>query len=262
MLKAATWIWSIPTYFYVGGVAGVGTALGTAAQIFAPDSMGSLVARSRWVGIIGGAVSAILLIHDLGRPKRFLYMLRVFRLSSPMSIGSWILSVFSICVGGAATLSLGPRFLAPLAKPLGFVAGLLGLGLSGYTGVLISQTAVPVWRASYRITPVLFLASGAASTAALFEFFNLNHREAAAVERFGTMGKVTELLAAIALERNASRVSRVAHPLKTGFSGVLWQAAKVLTVAGIVLSMIPGKGRKRRISSGVIGTAASLCLRF
>jgi formate-dependent nitrite reductase membrane component NrfD len=138
----------------------------------------------------------------------------------------------------------------------------LGLGLSGYTGVLISQTAVPVWQASYRITPVLFLASGAASAAALFEFFNLNRQEAAAVERFGTMGKVAELLAAIALERNASTVERVARPLKTGFSGLLWQTAKVLTVAGIVISIIPGKSRKKRILSGAIGTAASLCLRF
>ncbi len=262
MLKEPTWIWSIPMYFYVGGAAGVSTALGAAAQIFAPHSMRSLVTRSRWIGAVGGAISAALLIHDLGRPKRFLYMLRVFRLSSPMSIGSWILSAFSLCIGGAAVLPLGPRFLAPLITPLGFFGGVLGLGLSGYTGVLLSQTAVPVWQASYRITPVLFLASGTASASAFFELFNLNRHEAATVERFGMMGKITELLAAIALERNAAGVERVVRPLKTGFSGLLWQAAKVLTVAGIILSVIPGKSRKRRISSGLIGTAASLCFRF
>jgi formate-dependent nitrite reductase membrane component NrfD len=179
-----------------------------------------------------------------------------------MSMGSWILSAFSTCVAGAAVLPLGPELFAPLAKPLGFLAGVLGLGLSGYTGVLISQTAVPVWQASYRITPVLFLASGTASAAALFEFFNLNRYEAAAVERFGTIGKVAELLAALALEHNVARVERVARPLKTGFSGLLWQTAKVLTLAGIVISIIPGKSRKKRILSGAIGTAASLCLRF
>ncbi len=262
MLKDPTWIWSIPTYFYVGGVAGVGAALGAAAQLCAPDSMRSLVTRSRWVGAVGGAVSAALLIHDLGRPERFLYMLRVFRVSSPMSMGSWILSAFSTCVGGAAVLPIGPRFFRPLAAPLGFLSGLLGLGLSGYTGVLISQTAVPVWQVSYRIMPVLFLASGTAAAAAFFDFFHLNPQETAAIERFGTMGKITELLAAVALEHNASRVERVARPLKTGFSGFLWQTAKVLTAAGIIISILPGKSRGKRISSGLIGTAASLCLRF
>ena len=261
-LKEPTWIWSIPTYFYVGGVAGVGTALGTAAQLFAPHSMRSLVTRSRWVGTVGGAVSAALLIHDLGRPERFLHMLRVFRLSSPMSMGSWILSGFSACVSGAAMLPLGPRFLAPLCEPLGFLAGVFGLGLSGYTGVLISQTAVPVWQASYRITPFLFLASGMASAAALFEFFPHNRQETMAIERFGLIGKIAELLAALALERNAGRVERVGRPLRNGFSGLLWQTAKVLTVGGIVVALIPSQNRKKRICSGVLGTAASLCLRF
>ena len=156
MLKEPTWIWSIPTYFYVGGVAGVGAAFGAAAQLFAPQAMQSLVTRSRWVATVGGALSAGLLIHDLGRPERFLYMLRVFRPSSPMSMGSWILTVFSSCMGAAAVLPLGPRLFRPLAYPLALLGGVLGLGLSGYTGVLISQTAVPVWQISYRTMPVMF----------------------------------------------------------------------------------------------------------
>lgn len=241
MLKQPTWIWSIPTYFYVGGVAGVSAAFGAAAQIFAPDSMRSLVTRSRWIGTFGGAMSAGLLIHDLGRPERFFNMLRVFRPSSPMSMGSWILSVFSTCVGGAAALPFGPRFIRPLAYPLGLLAGALGLALSGYTGVLLSQTAVPVWQVSYRTMPVMFLASGAAASAAFLEFFSLNRPETRAVERFGLMGKVIELLAAIILERDASRIERVGEPLKTGLSGVLWQTAKALTLAGILLSLAPGK---------------------
>ena len=262
MLKEATWIWSIPTYFYVGGVAGVSAAFGAAAQVFAPESMRSLVTRSRWIGTFGGALSAALLIHDLGRPERFLYMLRVFRPSSPMSMGSWILSIFSTCMGGAAVLPFGPRFLRPLAYPLGLLGGVLGLGLSGYTGVLISQTAVPVWQVSYRTMPVMFLASGTAASAAFLEFCQLNGPELKAVERFGLMGKIIELLAAMILERDASRVARVSKPLKTGFSGFLWQTAKALTVAGILLSVAPGKSRSKRMVSGAIGTAASLCLRF
>ncbi len=255
MLKQPVWIWTIPTYFYVGGLAGVSGSLGAAAQLFAPESMHSLIVRSRWIATVGGAASAALLISDLGRPSRFLNMLRVFRVTSPMSMGSWILSAFSTCMGAAA-------LFPPLANPMGLLGGILGLGLSGYTGVLLSQTAVPVWQESYRTMPVLFLASGSAAAAAFFEFFHLNRAETKAVERFGLMGKIIEILAAQMLEVEAGRVSRVGRPLKSGFSGFLWQSAKVLTVAGIVLSLTPGTSRGKRIASGLIGTAASVLLRF
>src|SRR3982751_2640572 len=115
MLKQPVWIWSIPAYFYVGGVAGVGATLGAAVQLVAPQEMRSLVHKSRWVATVGGAVSAGLLIHDLGRPARFLNMLRVFRITSPMSMGSWILSIFSTAAGAAAVLPFGPRIFRPLA---------------------------------------------------------------------------------------------------------------------------------------------------
>ena len=262
MLKQPVWIWSIPAYFYVGGVAGVGAMLGTAAQLAAPDSMRSLVTRARWTATVGGAVSAALLIHDLGRPERFLNMLRVFRISSPMSMGSWILSAFSGAAGAAALLPYGPRWLRPFADAGGVFAGLFGLGLSGYTGVLISQTAVPVWQESYRTNPILFLASGTVAAASFFEFFPLNAREASAVERFALMGKIVELAAAIVLEREANRVARVGRPLRQGFSGFLWQTAKAATVAGIIVSVVPGKSRGKRFLSGLLGSAASLLVRF
>jgi formate-dependent nitrite reductase membrane component NrfD len=262
MLKQPVWIWSIPAYFYVGGVAGVGATLGAAAQLVAPREMRSLVVRSRWVATVGGALSAALLVHDLGRPERFLNMLRVFRISSPMSMGSWILSVFSGAAGAAALLPYGPRLLRPLGEFSGLIAGLFGLGLSGYTGVLISQTAVPVWQQSYRTNPLLFLASGTAAAASCFEFFRLNGREAHAVERFALIGKIIELAAALVIEAEASRVARVGFPLKQGFSGFLWRAAKLTTIAGIVVSVLPGKSRSKRVISGLLGSAASLLVRF
>ncbi len=262
MLKQPVWIWSIPTYFYVGGVAGVGATFGAVAQLIAPDSMQSLITKSRWVATAGGALSAALLIHDLGRPERFLNMLRVFRVASPMSMGSWILTVFSSAAGAAAVLPFGPQLFRPLANIFGLIAGLFGLGLSGYTGVLISQTAVPVWQQAYRTTPILFLASGAAAAASFFEFFNLNQVEAHAVERFALMGKVVELLATATLERDARRVKRVGRPLKEGFSGFLWQTSKVLTITSAVVSMLPGKSRAKRAIAGVLGSLAGLSLRF
>jgi formate-dependent nitrite reductase membrane component NrfD len=262
MLKQPVWIWSIPAYFYVGGVAGVGATFGAAAQLLAPHSMRSLIVRSRWVATAGGAVSAALLVHDLGRPSRFLNMLRVFRIQSPMSMGSWILTVFSSVAGTAAVLPFGPRIFRPLANVFGFIAGVFGLGLSGYTGVLISQSAVPVWQASYRITPILFLASGTAAAASFFEFFKLNRREASAIEWFGAMGKIVELAATFALEYNVCRIERVGRPLREGFSGFLWQSAKALTISSAIVSILPGKSRPKRIVAGALGSIASLCLRF
>lgn len=262
MLKQPVWIWSIPAYFYVGGVAGVGATLGAAAQLVAPKSMSSLIKLSHWTATFGGAISAALLIHDLGRPERFLNMLRVFRVSSPMSMGSWILSIFSTCAGAAAVLPYGPKIFRPLTGVFGVLAGIFGLGLSGYTGVLISQTAVPIWQVSYRTTPILFLASGTAAAASFFEFFDLNPKELETVERFALMGKVVELGATVILERDAKRVERVGRPLNEGLSGALWQAAKVLTITSAVLSAIPGKGKVKRFSAALLGSLASLSLRF
>lgn len=262
VLKQPVWIWSVPLYFYVGGVAGVGATFGAAAQLAAPRAMQSLVLKARWVATVGGALSSALLIHDLGRPERFLHMLRVFRVRSPMSMGSWILVAFSTFAGAAAVLPFGPSLFRPLANVFGVLTGALGLGLSGYTGVLISQTAVPVWHRSYRTTPILFLASGAAAAASFFEFFRLNPYEAGAVERFGIIGKTIELAAILALEADASRIERVGRPLKTGFSGFLWNTAKILTIASAVISLLPGRSRVKRSTAGILGTAASLCVRF
>jgi formate-dependent nitrite reductase membrane component NrfD len=262
MLKQPVWIWSIPAYFYVGGVAGVGATFGAAAQLIAPRAMHSLIVRSRWVGTFGGALSAALLIHDLGRPARFLNMLRVFRISSPMSMGSWILTLFSSGAGAAALLPFGPRVFQRLANVFGLISGVLGLGLAGYSGVLLSQTAVPLWQTSYRIIPVLFLASGTAAASSFFEFFDLNSREASAVEWFGSMGKITELAATFALESNARRIERVGRPLTSGFSGFLWQSAKAFTIASAVISIFPGKSRRKRVIAGVLGSLAGICLRF
>lgn len=262
MLKEPVWEPVIAIYFYVGGVSGATAALAAAAQLIAPDTMRSLIKRGHWIGTIGAVLSAGLLIYDLGRPMRFINMLRVIRVTSPMSVGSWILSFFSTSVGAAAVLPYGPRIFRPLASPFGIAAGVFGLGLAGYTGVLLAQTAVPVWQQSYRTLPILFISSGTAASAAVLEFFSWKEQERKTIAHFRVMGQVTELLTATLLQRNASRVERVARPLQRGVGGAFWKAGKLLTVAGIVLSSIPGRSRTKSIASGVLGTAASLCTRF
>jgi hypothetical protein len=90
-----------------------------------------------------------LLVLDLGDPLRFHHMLRVFKPGSPMSLGTWCLTIFSLPLTAAAALSL----LAELgwdfewARLLAVVVGLLpGFGSAAYKGVLLSTNAQPGWK--------------------------------------------------------------------------------------------------------------------
>src|SRR5262249_3084194 len=98
LVKRPVWVWSIPTYFYAGDGAGASLALGGAAQVL-DGSSSNLVRPSRRLGAVGLTVGTGLLIYDLGRPERFLNMLRVFRPTSPMSVGSWLLAATSSAAG-------------------------------------------------------------------------------------------------------------------------------------------------------------------
>src|SRR5262245_12401958 len=101
LLKQPVWVWSIPTYFYVGATAGASLALGASTQLLDP-SAGDLVQTCRRIGVAGVTIGSSLLIYDLGRPERFVNMLRVFRPTSPMSVGSWLLAATGSLAGLAA----------------------------------------------------------------------------------------------------------------------------------------------------------------
>jgi formate-dependent nitrite reductase membrane component NrfD len=260
VLKEPVWKWTIAAYFYTGGLAGMSAMLGSAAQLLGGREMRSLVTKTRWIASAGAAVSTVLLIEDLGRPERFLHMLRVFKLTSPMSMGSWILSAFSAAASASVLLPYGPRIFRPLACVFGVLAGLLGLPLAAYTGVLLVQTAVPLWK--NRLWSVLALCSGTAAASSFLELLPLNVKEARALQIFGVIGECGELLAANQIEKQAARIERVARPLRDGLTGFLWQGAKVLTIASAVVSIAPGHSRKKRIAAGLLGTAAGICVRF
>jgi len=264
LLKETVWKTSIPLYLYVGGLSGACAALGAAAQLRqGPGAAGfeALISRTRLIAAGGAIVSAVLLIEDLGRPSRFFNMLRVFRKSSPMSVGSWVLSAFGAAASGAAAGELlgGPKVLRAAA---GLGAGLLGLPLAGYTGVLLAGTAVPVWQGGRTALPPLFLASAAASAASALDLCDLPVRSQRVVRRFGVLGKVAELAGSAALERELAPVPRVANTLREGLPGTLWRAARVLTALSLVLSLPPRRPRVLRIASGLLGTAGALAVRF
>ena len=93
LIKQSVWSWSVPLYYYVGGTAGGSAVLGAAVTLFGRDQFPRLIVRTRWIAALGGLTSGALLVYDLGRPSRFLHMLRVFRPTSPMNVGSWILTL-------------------------------------------------------------------------------------------------------------------------------------------------------------------------
>lgn len=240
LLKEPVWEIDIPIYYYLGGAAGAALVLAAAAQFDGAPGLGPFVRRCQSIGIIGCSAGGALLIHDLGRPSRFLNMLRVFRPTSPMNMGAWILS-------GTAPLAIAARLLpGAMSQAAGYGAGFLGLGLAGYTGVLLSNTAIPVYQNSRRLLPVLFLASAAATAASILDVMNEEPRATRITFAFGTAGRLAELAAGSSMP----------------ISGTLWRAATVLTALSLVVSVIPGQSRSRRRWAGVLGAAGSLCLRI
>lgn len=162
LLKKPVWTWEVPTYFFVGGAAGAASVLAVAAQIGGGNE--KVVRDARWIAAVGAVVSGPLLIADLGRPARFLNMLRVFKPQSPMSVGAWTVALF-----GAATTAAVLLPGRPLKNAAGVVAAASGLVMATYTGVLIGATAIPVWKQNVGLLPVHFGTSALASAVSLLE---------------------------------------------------------------------------------------------
>jgi Polysulphide reductase, NrfD len=263
VLKEPVWIWSVPAYFYVGGVAGAASVLGAAAQTVDRVSLAGLIRRCRWIGAGGTLLGTGLLIYDLGRRERFLNMLRVIRPTSPMSLGSWALAMVGSFSGAASMLSLarGGPFRA-LGDAAGYGAGLGGLPLAGYTAVLLSTTAVPAWQEARESLPGLFIGSAASGAASLLELCSLNEWESRTVHRFGLAGKTAELLMMYLVQRDVMRIPRVGRPLRHGPAAALWSAARICAALSLLLSLLQGRSPRRRLAASILGTAASVGVRF
>jgi hypothetical protein len=174
------------------------------------------------VASIGAILSPILLILDLGRPMRFINMLRVFKFQSAMSVGAWILTFFSPCaVGGFVALWLHIPIIDFLLM-LG--AAVFGLGLATYTGVLIGATVVPAWNLHHRLLPMHFGIAGLGAAAGTLEL--LGHR-IRALNALGFAVAILETIFWLSLEINKhGKADRAAHE---GRSGWTIRTAELLT---------------------------------
>lgn len=175
VVKEPVWTWEIPTYFFVGGLAGMSGVVAAAARFIGRDAV--LATAALWIAVLGAIVSAGLLISDLGRSSRFLNMLRVFKRRSPMSVGAWTLALFGGCSTVALAMSLLQGAMAPPGGGPGalgivvtiFTLATAGLGsvLGTYTGVLIGATAIPAWFRHRILLPLHFGIAGLGSAVAV-----------------------------------------------------------------------------------------------
>jgi formate-dependent nitrite reductase membrane component NrfD len=212
---------------------------------------------SKITAISAISLSLVALVHDLGRPERFINMLRVFKPTSPMSVGSWVLSGYAPLAGLAAVSRVtgrAPRIGA--AATAG--AALLGPAVTSYTAVLVADTAVPAWHDGFRELPFVFVGSGAAAAAGL-GLLAAPVAETGPARRLAVLGAVAELAATARMEK---RVGLIAETYHQGRAGQLLRAARLLTVAGAVGGALAGRSRAAAAVSGAALLAGSACTRF
>jgi hypothetical protein len=255
VLKEPVWTWEIPCYFYTGGMAGASAGLAYLAGIRGND----VLARRAWAGALAGvAVSPVLLASDLGRPERFLNMLRMFKVTSPMSVGSWVLSASGASTAIAAAnawTGLLPR-TAKVARP---AAALLGLPLSTYTAALIADTAIPVWHQARRDLPFVF-ASGAALSAGAAGAILTPPSHARAARRLALGAAMLELGLEELMER---RLEGHGAPYKHGAVAKFRYAGRACTLLGATILARRGTGsRPAAIAGGTLLSLGALSVRW
>lgn len=285
MIKKPTWRWYIPFYMFIGGLGGGVALIGGLADLFGGERHRATVRRARYIALVAALISPLLLIFDLGRPRRFHHMLRVFKASSPLSVGTWILLAFGLTSGFQAARQAAEddfilkreSFLGRLArllpgKPLSLAQALLGLGLGGYTGILLAATAIPLWATAGILLGPLFLATAVASGAAALallaglrlgssgEGHEDDEEEARAeVETLATVSTATQL--GLEIAREAMTPHAIGQPLRRGKWATLYRVGAV--GGGMLMPLalrLPARVRGKPVGRAISITAASLTL--
>jgi formate-dependent nitrite reductase membrane component NrfD len=254
VLKETVWGADIPSYLFLGGLAGASSALAAAAHL-----SGHLdLARAAKAGAAGAiSLSMVALVHDLGRPLRFINMLRVFKVTSPMSVGTWLLSGYTpLALGAAACAVTGKLPRVDLAATV--PAAVLGPAVASYTSVLLADTAVPAWHDAHRELPFVFVGSAMTAAGGL-GMLAVRPDDARQAVRFGVMGASAELIAKRLMMR---RLGPAAEPYQKGRAGTMMEAAEGLIAVGLVGAVLAGRSRAAAVLGGAALMAASALTRF
>jgi formate-dependent nitrite reductase membrane component NrfD len=263
LLKRPRWGWTVTTYLFLGGVMG-GSGILVMVADDRPEREADLARSARYAAFVLAMACPAVLITHLGRPERFHHMLRIVKFKSPMSMGSWGLVAFSIpaglgAVGQLARDGLLPKWIARLAPRAvtNVLSGLFGGFIAGYTGVLLSATAIPVWAIGKRFIPAFSVCSGFASACALNAGILAlcgTDRTRHKLERLERIASTAEMILLEAFRRHAGTIG---EPM---FGGVLGRKLRTVTqVGGIIvpalLDFVPFGGRAKTL----LATALTLC---
>ena len=255
IIKTPTWKTpDVPLYLFLGGLSGASALLAEGAAL---ADLPQLERVTRLVAASGAAAGTVALIHDLGRPERFLNMLRVVKPTSPLSVGSFILAPFA-SLSGAAAASLVTGRLPRLGRLAGVGAAAFGPPLATYTAALVANTAVPAWHEAHRELPFVFAGSGAAAAGGLAMVL-VPVAQSGPAFRMALSGAALEVGAS---ELMTHRLGMVAEPYEQGRSGGLMKAARWASVAGAALSVVGRRSRVLRAAAGAAYVAGSVTLRF
>jgi len=266
VVKAAPWESDIPAYLFLGGLAAGSSLLAAGADL---ADLPQLRRAARIAAFAGGAAGTAALIHDLGRPRRFLNMMRTAKPTSPMSVGTWVLAAYGslASLAGAAEIAaliprrvpIAGRILDAGARPAGLLAAALAPALASYTGVLLSNTATPAWHGARRELPFVFSGSAAASAGGL-AMIGTGVEHAAPARRMAVGGAMVALAAERRMERSMGLSAETLH---SGKAKWLLDASRGLTVAGALGTVVfAGRNRSAARLCGAALVAGSVCTRF
>ena len=244
----------IPGYLFLGGLAGAASLLGAGADLTRRPALGR---ATKTAAFAAGSLSLVALVHDLGRRTRFLNMMRTFKVTSPMSVGSWLLAGYVPAAGVAAGSALTGR-LPRIGAVATAGSALLGPAVASYTAALISNTAVPAWHDGYPEMPFVFVGSGAMAAGGL-GLMATSPGEAEPARYLALAGAAMETAA---FERMEHRIGLSAEPYSEGRGGTYVKAGKALSALGSAAALLGWRSRTAGVVAGAALIAASAATRW
>jgi DMSO reductase anchor subunit len=256
ILKEPTWAATdIAGYLFLGGLAGASSILAAGAEL---TGRPRLARSANLTALTAIGASAVALVHDLGKPRRFYNMLRVAKPTSPMSVGSWLLAGYGPLAGAAAATDVLGK-MPRIGRASGVGAALLGAGVASYTSVLIADTAVPAWHEGRRQLPFVFVGSAAAAAGGM-GIITAPCDQASPARRAAVVGSILELAASRQLE---SATGLAGETFRQGRAGTLLQMARAATAVGsLTAATLGARSRPVAALAGLSLLAGSALTRF
>jgi formate-dependent nitrite reductase membrane component NrfD len=252
IIQPPEWAWYyIAVYFFVAGTSAGAYFIGAMEELFGSGREREVSRAACYIAFPLLILVPIPLIADLGRPERFWHLFiynqagyPYLNLISPMSVGSWVLLIFSVCTllsfldnlvaDRVISFPLFSRYYNRIPRRLYAVFGsLAGFFIAGYTGVLLNVTASPFWAATSPFMGALFIVSGASTGAAAISLYLIWRRRNSGgeVERLEAFDRVVMVSELVLIALLLILAGRTALPLMTlPFVAMFWLGTVALGI--------------------------------